>query len=84
MDKIKEIVELIKSFDPQTKEEAQALVNPLVGLTDLVGEKLADVGVQFKLDVDLGNCGSGRTLIVEENHWSGHEVGYWLPSSETC
>ena len=84
MDKIQEIIALIKSFDPQTKEEAQSLVNPLTELSDIIEDTLSDIGVEHNLYIDLGDYGTGRTLITKEGHWSGYEVGQWLPSSETC
>lgn len=49
MDKIQEIIALIKSFDPQTKEEAQSLVNPLTGLSDIIEDTLSDIGVKHNL-----------------------------------
>lgn len=84
MDKIKEITDLIKSIETDDAEEAQKYADSLMSLTDVIENKLSKLGVQHKLDIDIGEYGSGRMLIVEENHWSGYDVGAWLPSSETC
>lgn len=84
MDKISEITALINSISVANKEDAQKLINPLVGLSDVIENKLSDVGVEYDLHINLGDYGSGRTLITEEGHWSGYRVGDWLPSSETC
>lgn len=84
MDVIQQIKGLIDSIDTDNATEAQKLVGQLTGLADYTENKLAELGVKHKLYIDIGEYGSGRMLIVEENHWSGQEVGSWLPSSETC
>jgi hypothetical protein len=47
-------------------------------------DELVKFGLRYEYSFDVGSYGSGRSLIVEEGHWSGKEKGAWLSSSETC
>lgn len=47
-------------------------------------QKLVDYALKHNLYLSLGDYGSGRTLLLQNNHWSGKDRGEWLYSSETC
>lgn len=46
--------------------------------------KLTAYTLEHNLELSLGECGSGRSLILKDGHWSGKDCGEWLFSSETC
>lgn len=47
-------------------------------------EKLVEYALKHDLSLSLGDYGNGRSLILNDNHWSGKERGDWLYSSESC
>lgn len=71
-----------------TPAELQAELNRLRNLYE---KKVADLektlvkfALKHSLNLELGEYGGGRTLIVQDKHWSGKDKGNWLYSSETC
>lgn len=47
-------------------------------------DKLVEYALEHNLYLSLGDYGNGRTLLLEDNTWSGKERGEWLYSSENC
>ena len=45
---------------------------------------LVEYALEHNLDLELGDYGTGRSLILKDGHWSGKSRGEWLFSSETC
>lgn len=79
-----------KSLTFETQKEAQAEAHRLIreyeSLVSELETRLADFGlnVNQKVNISIGDYGSGRTLITEDGHWSERVRGDWLPSSEIC
>lgn len=70
------------------KSKEQAILDEMVREYEAKVSNLEHAMVQYALKHDLrlnlGDYGTGRTLIVSENHWSGKERGEWVYSSENC
>lgn len=68
----------------QAQERLSALLAALNTATSELESAIVDVALEHQLDVSLGDYGSGRSLILEDDHWSGKDRGEWVYSSETC
>ncbi len=73
---------------PLTREEIRICGQYLEGRYDTEVQRLEDelvkFGLRYEYSFNVGSYGSGRSLIVEEVHWSGKEKGEWISSSEAC
>lgn len=71
-----------------TEKSKQEILNDMVAeyesVISGVEAKLTAYALEHNLELSLGDYGSGRWLILEDDHWSGKERGEWLYSSETC
>lgn len=69
----------------RTKEQIlDDMVKKHEEITSKSEQKLVDYALKHNLYLSLGDYGSGRTLLLEDDHWSGKDRGEWLYSSETC
>ena len=88
MSNSKEHYEVQINESTATPVELQVELNRLRNLYE---KKVADLektlvkfALKHSLNLELGKYGGGRTLIVQDKHWSGKGKGNWLYSSETC
>lgn len=69
----------------RTKEQILSeMVKKHEEITGKSEQKLVEYALKHNLYLSLGDYGSGRTLLLEDHHWSGKDRGEWLYSSETC
>lgn len=69
----------------RTKEQILGdMVKKHEEMTNKSEQKLVEYALKHNLYLSLGEYGGGRTLLLENNHWSGKDRGEWLYSSETC
>lgn len=70
------------------QDEAGKAIDALTKLHERIAgaieDELADLAVKFKIDVYLGDYGTGRSVQIEEDEWSDYAVGEWVPSSARC
>ena len=75
-DYIKTLEVLQKGLDEKVKAyEAQC---------EVIEKSLAEYALEHNLHLNLGDYGSGRTLLLEDDKWSGNRRGEWLYSSDNC
>jgi hypothetical protein len=79
---------VLQDTRPLTREEIRICGRYLTQKYDDEVQRLEDelvkFGLRYEYSFDIGSYGNGRSLIVEEGHWSGKEKGAWLSSSESC
>lgn len=73
---------------PALEVKPQSILNQMVRdyekqVEELEG-KLVEYALKHNLYLSLGDYGEGRSLILEEDHWSGKDRGDWVYSSESC
>lgn len=70
------------------KDEHQIVLNEMVqkyeSFVEQEEQKLVEYALEHNLRLSLGDYGTGRTLVLEDDDWSGNKRGEWLYSSETC
>lgn len=83
---IVEINEMISELNPSNKTEAEQMINDLVSTIGNIEDKLAEIGVEYQIDIYLGEYGSGRYLQLEDcdDGWDDWRAGQWVASSSTC
>ena len=50
----------------------------------IVEDALVEYALEHNLHLNLGDYGSGRTLLLEDDKWAGKSRGDWLYSSDNC
>ncbi|ASD50514.1 hypothetical protein FDI24_gp233 [Acidovorax phage ACP17] len=50
----------------------------------LLEDRMAEVALAYNLYLYLGDYGSGRTLLLQDDEWTGKSRGEWMSSSEAC
>ncbi len=65
----------------QVCDELNSLTESVTGAVDKI---MIPIAIEHECYVDRGEYGSGRSLVVTKDHWSGYEPGEWVSSSETC
>lgn len=78
----------IKETNPDFHKEKQQQLNAMVAHYEKEVQSLEKVLVAFALEyelyLNLGDYGSGRTLVLERNNRRDKGRGEWLYSSESC
>lgn len=81
---ISDAVNLVKSLDPKSREEANDVVNGLMPLSDTIQDKLKEIGLKFELEVRFGNqwlYGMDYWDYDEDYDDYGIHRGEWVSSS---
>jgi hypothetical protein len=77
-----------KNFTPEFQAEKQKQLDAMVKHYEKEVESLEKVLVAFALEYELylslGDYGTGRTLLLDDNNWSDKKRGEWFYSSESC
>lgn len=46
--------------------------------------QMSDLGLKFEISVYLGDYGSGRSLLLQDDEWGDGKRGDWISSSSQC
>ena len=78
----------VKKAEVQVEIDHEALLAEKVQLfnnqVSKLEKELVEYALEHGLSLYLGDYGTGRSLIREDNHWSGKDKGDWVYSSESC
>lgn len=64
--------------------QLQEMLKKYNEIVDKAEQELIDFALEHGLHLSLGDYGTGRTLIHEDDHWTGKGRGEWVYSSESC
>ena len=77
-----------KKFEFPDRETAQKEFNRRISIYENaisnLEQELVDFALEWNFDLTLGEYGSGRTLLLEDNSYYCLERGDWLYSNQTC
>jgi hypothetical protein len=66
------------------QKELNAKVKAYEDQCRIIEAALTGFALEHNLDLSLGDYGSGRVLLLENDKWSGKRRGEWLYSSDSC
>jgi hypothetical protein len=78
------VTQQTSGLKPENKQQAEELIQKMKEMQQKLEDAMVEIALEWDISLSLGEYGSGRTLLLQDDHWSGKERGEWLHSSETC